>query len=143
MWQYRRIKLKNFSNYSVSSNASGFQFLNEKLYFVLISPKVPISPKMPNIAKIFGQQNFWRYWASPCNKLYSPRLSDRFRLSGTPGVEYMSKYGQHSDEERTKQYFKNVPLNILQALYDKYYWDFKIFGYHPDYAGHPEIDDRL
>lgn len=73
----------------------------------------------------------------------APYMLDRFRLSGSPGVEYLQSYGTNSDEERTKQYFDGVTADILTALYDKYYWDFKIFGYSPKYAGHQEIDDNI
>ena len=73
----------------------------------------------------------------------APYMLDRFRLSGTPGVEYLSGYSKTSDEERTKNYFQGVDTDILEALYKKFYWDFKIFGYSPAYAGHPEIDDNI
>lgn len=73
----------------------------------------------------------------------APYMLDRFRLSGTPGVEYMEGYNSESDAERTVKFFENVEGDILQSLYQKYYWDFKIFGYSPGYAGHPEVDDKV
>ena len=31
----------------------------------------------------------------------------------------------------------------MKGLYNKYYWDFKIFGYNPGYVGHSDIDDGI
>ena len=73
----------------------------------------------------------------------APYLLDRFRLSGNPGLTYHEHYGNFSDEARTHQFFKGVDLKLLLDLYHKYYWDFKIWGYSPEYAGRPEVDDRI
>ena len=59
---------------------------------------------------------------------------------------YSSKYNSTSNEDdatRAKKYYANVEPEILEGLYEKYYWDFKIFGYSPAYVGHPEISDGI
>ena len=75
--------------------------------------------------------------------LEAPYMLDRFRLSGNPGVKYMNSYSTESDKERAKKYFASVPEELLRKLYEKYYWDFKIFGYKNDYIGRPEVTDEI
>ena len=59
---------------------------------------------------------------------------------------YLGKYtdpNNETDKERAKRYFSQLTQDQLEKLYEKYYWDFKIFGYSPAYVGHPELDDGI
>ena len=58
---------------------------------------------------------------------------------------YSGKYNTNGDTDKARatKYYADIGDDVLQGLYKKYYWDFKIFGYTPAYIGHPELDDGI